>query len=52
VDPQAVQVAQRALQQDAVQAQTPGTAIFKALERQERGKNDQVQVLPAVRRTP
>jgi cell wall-associated NlpC family hydrolase len=51
VDDRAVRVAQAALERDAAQAGTPGTAIFRALERQERGKNEQVQFLPAVNRT-
>jgi hypothetical protein len=51
VDERAVRLAQEALKQDAAQAQRPGTAIYEALVRQERGKNDQVQALPAVRRT-
>jgi hypothetical protein len=51
VDDRAVRIAQTALDRDAAEAAKPGTAIFRALERQERGKNQQVQVLPAVRRT-
>ncbi|HEX6712732.1 MAG TPA: NlpC/P60 family protein [Thermoleophilaceae bacterium] len=52
VDERAVQIAQTALDRDAAEVGTPGTALFQALERQERGKNDQVQFLPAVSRTP
>ncbi|MFL5896328.1 MAG: NlpC/P60 family protein [Thermoleophilaceae bacterium] len=51
-DDRAAQIAQAALERDAAEVGRPGTALFQALERQERGKNDQVQFLPAVSRTP
>jgi cell wall-associated NlpC family hydrolase len=52
VDQRAVQLAQSALERDAAEVAQPGTALFRAIERQERGKNDQTQFLPAVSRTP
>ena len=52
VDDRAVRIAMAAVQHDAGEAARPGTLIFKALERQERGKGGQVvQFLPAVPRT-
>jgi putative modified peptide len=51
VDDRAVQIAQAAMRRDAAEVSRPGTSLFQALERQERGKNQQVQFLPAVSRT-
>jgi cell wall-associated NlpC family hydrolase len=44
----AVRLALNALQHDAAQAGQPGTLLHRALERQERGKGNEVQVLKAV----
>jgi hypothetical protein len=49
-DDQAVRIARAALERDAAEAQHHGTLLNRALERQERGK-DQVQFLPAVSRS-
>jgi hypothetical protein len=51
VDDRASRIALAAVERDAAEVNQPGTALFRALERQERGKNDQVQFLPAVPRT-
>jgi hypothetical protein len=51
VDDRASRIALSALERDAAGVNQPGTALFRALERQERGKNEQVQFLPAVPRT-
>jgi cell wall-associated NlpC family hydrolase len=44
----AVQLAQDALGRDAAEANTPGTALYQALQRQESGKGNEVQFIKAV----
>jgi hypothetical protein len=50
VDPRAVRLAQAALDRDAAEVNRPDTLLHRAIVRQELGKNDAVQVLPAVSR--
>jgi hypothetical protein len=45
IDPAAVRFAQAALQRDAAQVAQPGTALHRAIERQEAGKGNQVQFI-------
>jgi hypothetical protein len=57
-DAEAVRLAQAALERDAAEVSRPGTALYQALQRQEAGKGNEVQLIKAVdllrsrRRTP
>jgi cell wall-associated NlpC family hydrolase len=50
-DPEAVRIAQAALERDAAEAQQPGSMLFRAIERQEANKGNEVQMFPAVGRS-
>jgi cell wall-associated NlpC family hydrolase len=48
VDAEAARLAQSALERDAAQVARPGTALHQAIQRQESGKANEVQVIKAV----